>query len=71
MLVHFVECSGSHAKETLKQLEQELIARSEIISLELLENLEQPEVFLLVIKSPLTLVLNPPQGTRVWLFKNV
>jgi hypothetical protein len=70
MLVHFCECSGPKAKETLNSFARELNSVPGITSLELLQNLEQPQVFLLIIKSSHELDLQPPQGTRVWLFKD-
>jgi hypothetical protein len=71
MLVHFFELSGPEAREKLDFFREEISQLQDITSLELLENLEQPGLFLLIIKSPSKLDLEPPRGTRVWMFQNL
>ncbi len=68
MLVHFFELSGLQAKEQLRDFRDRVASLEGITSLELLESLEQPNLFLLVIKSLTPLDLNPPLGTRAWIF---
>jgi hypothetical protein len=71
MLVHFFEASGLHAKETLTTFARELAPMPELSSLELMQNLQQPEVFLLIVKSAGPLEITPPPGTRGWTFQTL
>lgn len=69
MLVHFFELSGLQAKETLSTFRSTLLSLTNVRSTELLENLDQPNLFLLVVQSQETLKVIPPEGVRVWTFR--
>jgi hypothetical protein len=70
VLVYFFELSGSQAQTTLQTFEQKL-RDYKVVSSELLQSLEQPDLFLLVVRTDAGLSIVPPQGTRVWKFETL